>query len=147
VSDRGRHPEWPSLAREYERSRIRDRFSIVLVLLIITVFFSISAPNTPWAWLATTVALAASLMVAMVASGAQPKVMRAGLTLAGIGLAQSIVIALTQAEGDARRYLSVTSLLLTLLAMGAIARRLTLHVEMSVLMVLGGPCACACCLG
>jgi Ion channel len=140
VSDRVRHPEWPSLAREYERSRIRDRFSIVLVLLIVTVFFSISAPNEPWAWLATTAAVAASLMVAMVASGAQPKVVRAGLTLAGIGLAQSIVIALTQAQGDARRYLSVTSLLLTLLAMGAIARRLTLHAEISVLMVLGAVC-------
>ncbi len=140
VSNRGRHPQWPSLAREYEWSRIRDRFSIVLVLLIITVFFSISAPNTPWAWLATTVALAASLMVAMVASGAQPKVVTMGLTLAGIGFAQSIVIALTQAQGDARRYLSVTSLLLTLLAMGAIARRLALHAEISVLTVVGAVC-------
>jgi hypothetical protein len=141
VSDRGRHSEWRSLARKYEWSRIRDRFSIVLVLLIITVFFSISLPNTPWAWLATTVALAASLMVAMVASGAQPKVVRAGLTLAGIGLAQSIVIALTQAQGDARRYLSVTSLLLTLLARGAIARRLALHAdEISVLTVMRAVC-------
>ena len=140
MSDRGRHPEWRSLAREYEWSRIRDRFSIVLVLLIITVFFSISAPNTPWAWLATTVALAASLTVAMVASGAQTKVVRAGLTLAGIGLAQSIVVALTQAQGDARRYLSVTCLLLTLLAMGAIARRLALHAEISVLTVMGAVC-------
>jgi Ion channel len=140
VNDRGRHPEWRSLAREYEWSRIRDRFSIVLVLLIITVFFSISAPNTRWAWLATTVALAASLMVAMVASGAQPKVVRSGLTLAGIGLAQSIVIVLTQAQGDARMYLSVTSLVLTLLAMGAIARRLALHAEISVLTVMGAVC-------
>jgi hypothetical protein len=140
VSDRVRHPEWPSLAHEYERSRIRDRFSIVLVLLIITVFFSISAPNEPWAWLATTVAVTASLMVAMVASGAQTKVVRAGLTLAGIGLAQSIIVALTQAEGDARRYLSVTSLLLTVLAMGAIARRLTMHAEISVLTVMGAVC-------
>ena len=73
MNDRGRHPEWPTLAREYEWSRIRDRFSIVLVLLIITVFPSISAPNTRWAWLATTVALAASLMVAIVASGAQAR--------------------------------------------------------------------------
>jgi hypothetical protein len=138
VSDRGRHPEWSGLAREYERSRIRDRFSIVLVLLIITVFFSISAPNTPWVWLATTVTLAASLMIAMVASGAQPKVVRAGLTLAGIGLAQSIVVVLTQ--GDSRRYLSVTSLVFTLQAMGAIARRLTLHTEINVLTVMGAVC-------
>jgi hypothetical protein len=138
VNDRGQHPEWRSLAREYEWSRIRDRFSIVLVLLIITVFFSISAPDTRWAWLATTVALSASLMVAMVASGAQPKVVRAGLMLAGIGLAQSIV--LTQAQGDARMYLSVTSLVLTLLAMGAIARRLALHAEISVLTVMGAVC-------
>src|SRR5919112_3843162 len=89
VSDRGRHPEWRSLAREYESSRIRDRFSIVLVLLIITVFFSISAPDEPWAWLATPVALAISLMVAMITSGAQTKAVQAGLALAGIGIGAS----------------------------------------------------------
>ncbi len=125
---------------EHERSSIRDRFGAVLVLLVTTVFFSISAPNEPWVWLATTVALATSLMVAMVASGAQPKVVRAGLALAGIGVGASIIIALTQVGGDARRYLSVTSLLLTLLAMGAIVRRLSLHAEISMLTVLGAVC-------
>ncbi len=125
---------------ERERSRIRDRFGLVLALLITTVFFSISAPNEPWAWLATTVALATSLMIAMVASGAQQKVVFAGLALAGVGIAASIIITLTQLEGDARRYLSLTSLLLTLLAMGAIARRLVLHAEISVLTVLGAVC-------
>ena len=54
-----------------ERSRIRDRFGVVLVLLMVTVFFSISAPNETWAWLATTATLAASLTVAMLASGAR----------------------------------------------------------------------------
>ena len=137
MSDSQRQPKESAGFSEGERSRIQDRFSIVLALLIITVFFSISAPNEPWAWLATTVALAVSLMVAMIASGAQTKVVLAGLALAGIGLGASIIVALTQVEGDARRYLSVTSLLLTLLAMGAIARRLTLHAEISVLTVLG----------
>jgi hypothetical protein len=137
MSDSQRQPKVRAGFSEVERSRIQDRFSIVLALLIITVFFSISAPNEPWAWLATTVALAVSLMVAMIASGAQTKVVLAGLALAGIGLGASIIVALTQVEGDARRYLSVTSLLLTLLAMGAIARRLTLHAEISVLTVLG----------
>jgi hypothetical protein len=140
VSDSQRQPKVHARFSEQERSRIRDRFSIVLVLLIITVFFSISAPDEPWAWLATTVALAVSLMVAMIASGAQTKVVQAGLALAGIGIGASITIALIQVEGDARRWLSVTSLLLTLLAMGAIARRLMLHAEISVLTVLGAVC-------
>jgi hypothetical protein len=47
-------------------------------------------------WLATTVTLAASLMVAMVASGAHPKVVRAGLAIAATDLGASITIALTQ---------------------------------------------------
>jgi Ion channel len=140
VSDGQRQPKVHARFSERERSRIRDRFSIVLVLLISTVLFSISAPNEPWAWLATTVVLAVSLMVAMIASGAQTKVVLAGLALAGIGLGASIIVTLTQLEGDARRYLSLTSLLLTLLAMGAIARRLTLHAEVSVLTILGAVC-------
>src|SRR5918992_4956003 len=140
MNDSQRQPKVRAGFSEVERSRIQDRFSIVLALLIITVFFSISAPNEPWAWLATTVALAVSLMVAMIASGAQTKVVLAGLALAGIGLGASIVVALTQVEGDARRYLSVTCLLLTLLAMGAIARRLALHAEISVLTVMGAVC-------
>ena len=133
-------PKRPSQAGERERSRIRDQFGVVLVLLIITVFFSISAPNEPWAWLATTVALAASLMVALLASGAHRVVVRGGMALAAVGLGASITIALTQAGVDARRYLSVTSLLLTLLAMGAIIRRVRLHAEISMLTVLGAVC-------
>jgi hypothetical protein len=140
VGDGQRQPKRPSQAGERERSRIRDQFGVVLVLLIITVFFSISAPNEPWAWLATTVALAASLMVALLASGAQRMVVRGGMALAAVGLGASITIALTQAGVDARRYLSVTSLLLTLLAMGAIIRRVRLHAEISMLTVLGAVC-------
>lgn len=97
-------------SRERERSRIQDRFGVVLLLLMITVFFSVSAPNEPWAWLATTVTLAAS-----------------------------VIIAVSQA-GDARRYLSLTSALLTLLAMAAIVQRVRMHAEISLLTVLGAVC-------
>ena len=140
MSEKLRQPKRPSVSGARERSRIRDQFGLVLVLLIITVFFSISAPNAPWTWLATTVVLAASLMVALLASGARPKVVRAGLAIAMTDLGASFTIALTQAGGDARRYLSVTSLLLTLLAMGAIARRIRIHPEISMLTVLGAVC-------
>jgi hypothetical protein len=140
VAEGQRQTIWSAGPGERERSRIRDRFGLVLVLIITTVFFSISAPNEPWAWLATTLALAASLTVAMLASGARPRVVRAGLALAGIGFWASVVIAFTQVAGDARRYLAVTSLLLTLLAMSAIARRLSLQAEVSVLTVLGALC-------
>ena len=106
---------------------------------MITVFFSISAPNEPWAWLATTATVAASLTVAMLASGAQRRVVRAGIVVAAVGLGMSIV-ALTQAQEDARRYLSVVSLLLTLLALGAIIRRVRLHAEINMLTVLAAVC-------
>jgi hypothetical protein len=79
-------------------------------------------------------------MVAMLASGARRMVVWGGMALAAVGLGASITIALTQAGVDARRYLSVTSLLLTLLAMGAIIRRVRLHAEISLLTVLGAVC-------
>ena len=107
---------------------------------MITVFFSISAPNEAWAWLATTATLAASLTVAMLASGAQRRVVRAGITLAAAGLGMSIVLALTQVQEDARRFLSVTSLLLTLLAIGAIIHWVRLHAEINMLTVLAAVC-------
>ena len=105
---------------------------------MITVFFSISAPNEPWAWLATTATLAATLTIAMLAPGAQTKVVRAGMALAAAGLGMSIAIA--QAQVDTRRYLSVTSLLLTLPAKGPITRRVRLHSEINMLTVLAAVC-------
>jgi hypothetical protein len=102
---------------------VRDRFGRVLVLLVATVFFSISAPHEPWVWLATGVVLAVALGIAMLVSGARPKVVGAWLCVGGLGIGASIVIAVAQA-GDARAYLSLTILLLTLLTMGAIAYRL-----------------------
>lgn len=125
-------------AGEREWSQIRDQFGIVLLLLIVTVFFSISAPNEPWAWLATTTTLAATVTLAMIASGARRRTVGAGITLAASGLVMSTVIALTQQDG--RKYLSVVSLVLTLLAMGAIIRRMRLHAEISTLTILAAVC-------
>jgi len=110
-----------------------------LLLLIITVFFSIAAPDELWAWMATTLVLAASLRSAMLASGAQPMAVRAWLYVGALGVGASIFIAVTQA-GGARGCLALTTLLLTLVTMGAIARRLWLHAEISVLTVLGAVC-------
>jgi Ion channel len=133
-------PQRTARTEDRERSRIRDQFGVVLVLLIVTVFFSISAPNERWAWLATTATLAATLTLAIVASGAQKRVVAAGIALAASGFGLSIIIALTQEQEDARKYLSVASLLLTLLAMGAIIRRLSLHAEINMLTILGAVC-------
>jgi hypothetical protein len=138
VGSRRSKPQRTVRAEERERSRIRDHFGVVLVLLIGTVFFSISAPNEQWAWLATTATLAATLTLAMLVSGAQKRVVRIGIALAASGLVLSTVIALTQQ--DTRRYLSVTSLLLTLLAAGAIIRRVRLHAEINMLTILGAVC-------
>ncbi len=124
---------------ERERTRIGDRFGVVLLLLLATMFFSIVAPNDPLAWLVTTLILSLNLMVAMLASGASMRVVRGGLALAGIGIATSTVVAITRA-GDARVYLSVTCVLLTLLTMAAVFRRMRLHAEISFLTVLGAIC-------
>ena len=139
MSDSKRQPEQRAQISERERTKTRDRFGRVLVLLIITVFFSISAPDEPWAWLAVPVVLAANLRTAMLASGAQRKFVRAWTGFAGLGIGVSILIAITQARA-AGGYLAITSLLLTLVTMGAIARRLWLHAEISVITVLGAVC-------
>jgi voltage-gated potassium channel len=131
-------PRHHERAEERQRSRIRDQFGVVLVLLIITVFFTISAPNEPWAWLATTATLAVSLMIAMIASGAQKRWVRTGIILAAFGFVMSTVLAITQE--DARKYLSITSLLLTLIAAGAIIRRVRLHTEINMLTILAAVC-------
>ena len=133
-------PKRAGQAGDRERSRIRDQFGVVLVLLMVTVFFSISAPNEAWAWLATTATLAASLTIAMLVSGARRRTVRAGMVVAAAGLGMSVFFVLTQVETEARRYLSVTGLLLTLLAMGAIGRRLRLHAEINMLTVLAAVC-------
>jgi voltage-gated potassium channel len=138
VGSRRSKPRRTVGAEEREWSRIRDQFGVVLVLLIVTVFFSISAPNEPWAWLATSATLAATLTLAMIASGAHKRVVGAGIALAASGLGMSTVIALTQE--DARKYLSVASLLLTMLATGAIIRRVRLHAEINMLTVLAAVC-------
>ena len=70
MGSRRSRPQRTVGAEEREWSRLRDQFGVVLVLLIVTVFFSISAPNEPWAWLATSATLAATLTLAMIASGA-----------------------------------------------------------------------------
>jgi hypothetical protein len=51
----------------------------------------------------------------------------------------SIIIAITQ-PGIAREDLALTTLLLVVMTMGAVARRLWLHTEISVLTVLGALC-------
>lgn len=139
MSDGQTQAKRSAAARARARFHIQDRYGVVLFLLMVTVFFSISAPNEPWAWLATTLILAVSLMIALEASGAQPKFVRAGLGLTVIGISASVIIAATQA-GDARRYLSLTSVLLTLLAMAAIVERVRMHPEISLLTVLGAVC-------
>jgi voltage-gated potassium channel len=138
VSNRKHQQEQNSRLSERERTRIQDRFGIVLLLLIMTVFFSISAPDEPWARLVTTLVLAANLGIAVWASGAPPKVVRAGAVIAVLGISASILIGITQAQ-DASLYL-LPGLLLTLLTMGAIARRLRRQAEISVITVLGALC-------
>jgi ion channel len=65
---------------------------------------------------------------------------RAWVGVAVLGVGASIFIAITQETRAASGYLAITSLLLTLATISAIARRLWLRVEISVLTVLGAVC-------
>ena len=113
---------------------------MVLFLLVLAVFFSIAVPEGPWALLLTTVVLATALGIAMLVSGVQPKVVRAWLGVAVLGVGVSVLIALTQETRTAGGYLAITSLVVTAATIGAIARRIWQHVEISVLTVLGAVC-------
>jgi hypothetical protein len=139
VSEEQTQPEPQGLLSEREKTRIRDRFGVVLLLLIATVFFSIAAPNEPWAWLATSVILAANLRITMLASGVGPKVVWAWTAFAVFHVGVSIFIASTQGR-IAGGYLALATLFLTLVTVGTIAHRLWRHAEISVITVLGAVC-------
>ena len=113
---------------------------MVLFLLVLAVFFSIAVPEGPWALLLTTVVLATTFSIAMLVSGMQPKVVWAWLGVAVLGVGVSVLIALTQETRTAGGYLAITSLVVTAATIGAIARRIWQHVEISVLTVLGAVC-------
>jgi hypothetical protein len=125
---------------ERERTRIEGRFGAVLFLLFVAVFFSIAAPEGSWALLLTTLVLAVTLAIAMLASGVSFRALRAwlGVAVAGVGL--SVLVALTQEARIAGGYLAITSLVLTAATIGAIVRRVWQHVEVSVVTVLGAVC-------
>jgi Ion channel len=139
VSDVQSPPGRRDQLSERERTRIEGSFGTVLILLIITVFFSISAPDEPWAELATAVVLAIALSITMLASGARPRIVRIWLGVAVLGIGVSIIIALTQV-GPASGYLALTNLFLTLVTMNGLVRRLWQNAEISVLTVLGALC-------
>jgi hypothetical protein len=65
---------------------------------------------------------------------------RSGVKRSGECVGVSIIIALSQETKVAGGYLAITSLLLTLATIGAIARRIWQHVEISVITVLGAVC-------
>jgi hypothetical protein len=140
VSDGHRPPGRDGRLDERERTKIEGRFGLVLLLLVLAVFFSIAAPSDGWSFLITTLVLAANLVIAMWASGVRRKVLQAWVGFAALGIGASAFIAATQAPRSAGAYLAMTSLLLTLATMGAIARRLWLNAEISVLTVLGAVC-------
>ncbi len=139
VSEGQRQPEPQGRLSGREKTQIRDRFGVVLLLLIATVFFSISAPDEPWAWLATAVILAANLRITMLASGVRPKVVGAWTVFAILHIIVSILIASMQGR-LAGGYLALTTLLLALVTMGAIARRLWRRAEINLITVLGAVC-------
>jgi hypothetical protein len=140
VSDGPPPPERDGRLSERERTRIEGRFGVVLLLLFIAVFFSIAAPEGSWTLLLTTVVLAITLGIAMLASGVSRRTVWAWLGVAVLGVGVSVIIALTQETRTAGGYLAITSLVLTAATIGAIARRIWQHVEISVMTVLGAVC-------
>ena len=124
MSDRQRPPQRGGRLSEHERTRIENRFGVVLVLLFFAVFFSIAAPDEPWPLLLTNIVLATTLSIAMLASGVQPKVVRAWLGVAVLVVGVSVLIAFTQEITSAGGYQAITGLILTAATIGAIFIRL-----------------------
>jgi hypothetical protein len=125
---------------ESERTRIEGRFGLVLALLFIATFLSIATPQRAWTLLLTSLVLATTLGIAMLVSGVSKRAVRAWLSVAVAGLGLSMLIALTQEPRVAGGYLAITSLIFTGATIGAIARRILQHTEISVLTVLGALC-------
>ena len=140
MDDGRRRPERGGRLTASERAKVEGRFGAVLVLLFVAVFFSVAAPDGPWAVLLTTALLAAVLAIAMRASGARARAVRMWWAVAALGVGASVLIAFTQDARVAGGYLALTSLLLTLGAIGAIVRRLRLQTEISLLTVMGAVC-------
>ena len=140
MDDGRRPPERDRRLTARERARVEGRFGAVLGLLFVAVFLSVAAPEGPWAVLLTTVLLAVCLAVAMRASGARARAVRVWWGVAALGVGASVLIALTQDARVGGGYLALTSLLLTLGAIGAIVRRLRLQTEISLLTVTGAVC-------
>jgi hypothetical protein len=86
------------------------------------------------------VMFAATLSIAMWASGARPSVVRAWLAIAGLDIGASVFVAVTQGSVYTSGYLALTALLLALATIGAVARRLWLSPEISLITVLGALC-------
>ncbi|HSL01325.1 MAG TPA: ion channel [Rubrobacteraceae bacterium] len=141
MSNTPSQPERDDRLGERERTSLEGRFGAVLVLLFIAVFFSIAAPEGSGALLLTTVVLAITLGIAMLASGVSARAARVWLGVAVLGVGFSIIIALTQESlRTAGGFLAITSLILTATTIGAIARRVLQYVEISVVTVLGAVC-------
>jgi hypothetical protein len=124
---------------ERERTQVADRFGVVLGLLIATVFFTIAAPEEAWARLVTSAALAATAIIAMWASGAAPRIVRAGYLVAGLGVAVALAATVTGGAVGLRT-IAVSSLALTLLTMTAIGRRIRVHAEISAMTIVAALC-------
>ncbi|MGE5459390.1 MAG: potassium channel family protein [Solirubrobacterales bacterium] len=124
---------------DLERTQVADRFGVVLALLVATVFFSVAATDRPWASLVTGLALSATAVIAMWASGAARRVVRAGITIAVLGIGVASFATITGGSLGTRT-IAATSLVLTLLTMGAIARRIRVHAEISLMTVLAALC-------
>lgn len=123
-----------------ERARIRDRFGLVLLLLLVTVFVSIAAPDESWVSLSATIALGVAVVIALLASGADERAIRLGISVTVIVvLAASLGGSFTEGDTSAG-VLAAAGLLLTSTTIGAIGRRIRLHAEVSGLTVLGALC-------
>jgi hypothetical protein len=82
VSNTQRPSDRDGQLSDRERIKIEGRFGLVLLLLIVSVFFSISAPDEPWVWLLIMVVFAANFSIVMLASGVRRTVVRVWLGVA-----------------------------------------------------------------
>lgn len=122
-----------------ERARVRDRYGLVLMLLLATVVVSIAAPDRTWVSLIATATLGVSVVIALLASGANRGAVKVGVAMALLVVLAAVGGSFAE-EDTSSAVMSAAGLALTVTTIGAIGRRIRMHAEISGLTVLGAVC-------
>ncbi|MFN8036367.1 MAG: potassium channel family protein [Acidimicrobiia bacterium] len=122
-----------------EREHSGIRYGIVLLLLLVTFVFMASGPTGSWVPLVTVVLQGTTLLAALAASEANPKLVRISVVVIAVGLVSGVG-ALFASSSNTRGLASVLSFLLAGVAPVAIVSSIVRRRVIDVQTVLGAIC-------